>query len=441
MILLKDIKEVIDMGQGGLFLRKQYQLLGGLFRILAFIYRRTFIRNTSLIAVVGSLGKTTTRSVLHAALDCPDRKFSPANYGTALARNVLRIRPGDAYAVIEAGIGGPGWMKTYSKFLNPRIIVVTSVASDHHRSFPTLEHTRNEKVQIVRRMAPSDVVFLNGDDPNVLWMATQTVAKVITFGFNPSNNVRAEKIQVNPNGMDFEAVTGSKRQKIHTRLTGRHMIYPILAAVAVADDQGFDLLAVAERTERVMPVKHRMQVLQVPGDYQIIDDTYKAGLETYFSSLEALADLPAKRKFLFFADIDDAPGNHRECLREIGSRAATVVNKIYCFTSRKRGQPLRAAAVSAGMNINDIVFLGSDLDLAFNTLRQDLLPGDVLLLKGRQNNKIQRISLMLMGHEITCRVKYCDLKPSSCLACPFVNNHNQIKDNYFVRKYFKEAIS
>jgi len=164
-------------------------------------------------------------------------------------------------------------------------------------------------------------------------------------------------------------------------------------------------------------------------------------LETYFSSLEALADFTAKRKFLFFADIDDAPGNYRECLREIGSRAAGVVHKIYCFTSKDHGRPLRAAAVSAGMDFDSIVFLDSDLDLAFNTLKQDLLPGDVLLLKGRQNNKIQRLTLMLMGHEVTCRVRYCDLKPTSCLDCPFVNNHNQIEENYFVKKYFKKAIS
>src|SRR5690606_20899084 len=153
-------------------------------------------RRTRVVAVVGSLGKTTTRRAVHAALDCPDRGFSHSNYGASLAANLLRVRPGDRYAVLEAGIMGPGAMEGISRMVRPDIVVVTSSASDHHRSFPTLFDTRAEKVRIVSALPPGGIAFLNGDDPHVRWMATQTVAQVVTFGLGPDNDVRALNVRL-----------------------------------------------------------------------------------------------------------------------------------------------------------------------------------------------------------------------------------------------------
>jgi UDP-N-acetylmuramoyl-tripeptide--D-alanyl-D-alanine ligase len=441
MIILKlvnDFKEIIRLRLGELLWRKHYQKLGSILRALASVYRSTRIRKTRIVVVAGSLGKSTFRNVLHTALNCPDRHFSISNYGSALAHNVLRIKSGDPHAVIEAGVGGPGWMHLYARFLKPNLVIITSIASDHHRSFATLEHTRNEKVKIIRSLSKNDTVFLNGDDPNVMWMASHTDAKVITFGIGKHNDIRAEQVRFNENGLTFDAVTSSARSTIHASLIGEHMVYPLLAALAVAEYEGLPTEDIICRLADVKPVPSRLELLKSPGGFHIIDDTYKAGIETYFSAIDTLARLPAKRKFLVFGDIDDPPGNYYDCLRSIGSHSSKVVDKVYMLTSKKRGTPLRAAAVSGGLDFDNVVFLRLDLHLAYTELVNELQPGDLLLIKGRQTYKTQRLSLMLMGHKVTCRVDSCDIKLSSCLRCPFVNEDDAGGNNYFINNYVKQ---
>src|SRR6185295_7887271 len=141
------------------------------YRTLARFYRQTFLRPTRIVVVVGSLGKTTTKRALDAALDCPDRDFAFSNYGSSLAGNLLRVRRGDPHAVLEVGVGGPGPMAPYARMIRPNVVVVTSIKSEHNRSFPTLEETRAEKVKMVQALPPKGVALLNGDDPHVRWMS------------------------------------------------------------------------------------------------------------------------------------------------------------------------------------------------------------------------------------------------------------------------------
>ena len=155
--------------------------------------------------MVGSLGKTTTQRALQTVLDCPNRNFSYSNYGSSLAGNLLRIRPRDTHAVLEAGVDGPGRMASYARMIRPNLVVVTSIKSEHNRSFPTLFDTRQEKVKMVLSLPAEGVVILNGDDPHVRWMATQTQARVMMFGLNPNSDIRASDVIAGDEGTDFDA--------------------------------------------------------------------------------------------------------------------------------------------------------------------------------------------------------------------------------------------
>jgi UDP-N-acetylmuramyl pentapeptide synthase len=91
-----------------IFLRPWYDRLNPVMRLVAGLHRRINLKTTRLVAVVGSLGKTTTRRALFAALDCPRRNYSYSNYGSSLSENLLRIRGRDARGVLEVGVAGPG---------------------------------------------------------------------------------------------------------------------------------------------------------------------------------------------------------------------------------------------------------------------------------------------------------------------------------------------
>lgn len=112
---------------------------------LATLYRSTAIRNTRIVAVVGSFGKSTTTRAVCVPLGGKDDPILMRNSGYAIAHAIFRIRPRDRHSTIEVGIHRPGQMKPYARIIHPNITVVTSIGSEHNRSFGTLDNARSEK--------------------------------------------------------------------------------------------------------------------------------------------------------------------------------------------------------------------------------------------------------------------------------------------------------
>jgi len=426
--LLRDVP-----GAPSVFLREEYDRIGGRMLALAGWYRRRWIRSTRVVAVVGSLGKTTTTGALRAALACPDRRFSYSNYGASLAENLLRVRRGDAHAVLEVGVSRPGPMAGYARRLQPDVVVVTSIASDHNRSFPTLLDTRAEKVRMIRELGPERTVVLNGDDPNVRWMASQTRARVVTCGAGKDNDVRAVGWHALDDGGGAFAVEGlAEPCTVRTRLAGEHMLFPPLAALVVASLEGVDLGAAIARLAALAPAVSRLEAIALPGGVVVIDDSYKASLESILAALAAFERLSAERKIAVLGPVQAPIGPHGDLLREIGRRAGRFAARIVCIGHRMTG--VRAGAVESGMSRDAVHLVGPDLDAGLAILRETLRAGDAVLIKGRANQRLRRIVLALQGRAVACKVSYCKVKTPSCDVCPVRDAPPRVFENRFVAR-------
>jgi UDP-N-acetylmuramoyl-tripeptide--D-alanyl-D-alanine ligase len=387
--------------------------------------------------VVGSLGKTTARHAVATALDCSDRHFSYSNYGFSLAENLLRVRPRDRFAVIEAGIAGPGRMASYGRMIRPDIVVVTSIKSEHNRSFATLQETRAEKVKMVRALAKSGTAILNGDDENVRWMATQTGARVLTFGLNSENAVRAEKVVFGEDGRaSFEVRIGGKTFPVHSPLLGEHMIYPLLAALAVAHAENLDMAEVTARLARISPVTSRMELLALPNGIRILDDSFKSSQESIWAALDTFSKMSATRKVVVLGRIEEPIGKERDRYRELGARLAGLADLLVCVGDEDM-KSVRAAAVRSGMDITKIEFAGSRIAGAANWLATRLRPGDLVLFKGASTQRLRRLVLPWLGKKVGCQVKYCGVKVRSCDDCPLLDAPEARFKNSLVRRYIK----
>ena len=192
---------------------------------LARLHRRTAVRNTRVVAVTGSYGKSTTARAVAAALAAPAHPDMSLNAWSSVARAVLRIRPWQRHAVIEVGISGPGQMLRYADMVAPDVTVVTSIGSEHHPTMPTLAHTRAEKAHLVRALRSSGTAILNGDDPNVAWMATLAPGRTVTFGLGAGCDVRATDVHLDwPHGMQFRLVAFGQAREARIGLVGRPIL-------------------------------------------------------------------------------------------------------------------------------------------------------------------------------------------------------------------------
>ena len=389
-----------------------------LLSLAATAYRRTLVRRTRVIAVAGSFGKSTATRALIAALDVPIHPAALCNSWQWVAFSVLRMRASQRHAVIEVGISKRGHMRRYARVVRPDVAVVMSVGSEHRRSLGTLEVTRAEKSWIVRALPASGIAVLNGDDGNVMWMKDKTGARVVTFGFGASCDVRALDMRLDwPRGMRLSVDAFGERRDFAVRLLGRQMVYPILAAIAVACLEGRPLDGTLSRLAALTPTTGRMEPVPIAGGVTVLRDDFKSAFETMHAALDVLAEIPARRIVLFGA-VNEPPGPQRPVYQALGERLARIAS--YAAVFAHDFDPYWSGAHRAGMPREAFVDAGRTVHDAAEALRRMLQPGDVLLIKGRGPEKLDRVRLLLEGRKVGCEIRYCSFRTIECADCPML---------------------
>lgn len=380
---------------------------------LASLRRRTVLRGTKIVVIVGSYGKTTTTRAVARVLGTEEPPGT-RNSWSHLARRVLRHRAGHPL-VIEVGISRPGQMRAYARMLRPDIAIVTSVGSEHRGSFTGRENVQGEKAEMVRGLAPKGVAILHGDDPLAAGMATAAPGRVVSFGLGTENDVRAEQVRLDwPRGTEFVLVGFGSRLAARVGLVGRHSLLAGLAAAAVAHELGVPPEVVVQRLAGLAPTPGRMQPVLLPSGALLLRDDCKSGLETVHAALAALAEIPAPRRIVALGDVTEPEAPQRQLYRDLGGRAARAAARIL-YVGNKFG-PLASGAREAGLT-RGAVTNHADVHALAAALESELRDGDVVLLKGRTNQKLERVALILSGRTVRCAIRSCHVRSFPCESC------------------------
>jgi UDP-N-acetylmuramoyl-tripeptide--D-alanyl-D-alanine ligase len=305
--------------------------------------------------------------------------------------------------------------------MQPDVVVVTSIASEHNRSFGTLENTSREKSEMLRGLRPGGVAVLNGDDPHVLAMRPAAGdARVVTFGFGEANDVQALEAKLDwPHGTRLRVRVGGEEREIRSRLLGRVMVYPLLAALAVAWLEGRDMGEAVAALERLPPRPGRLQHLPLPNGAWLIRDDFKSTLETIDAALDVLAEVPGRR-VVVIGDVSEPPGSIGPIYRRLGERLAGIASSVVCAGTGAGFKRYQAGAARAGMPRSALVHAEHSLRKAWELAGADLGPGDVVLVKGRDTERLDRVSLALQGRDVRCEIEFCDIKGLRCEVCPML---------------------
>ncbi len=397
---------------------------GPLLFFLACVYRRVWIRRCRIIVVVGSFGKSSTANAIASVLNTD---AEDANNQPHLARQILRLGRRSTRAVMEAGISRKRQMWPLAIMLRPDVVVVTSIGSEHQKALGSLDVTRSEKARMVEALRPDGLAVLNGDDPNVMWMEGRTSARVVRCGLGAENDFRADGVRFRyPPGMDLRVTSrvggGEASREVASRLVGHSMVFPLLAAWAVAREEKIPEAEIAGRIERVEAVNRRMEPVRLAnGAWAIVDDR-KALPETISIALRTLAELPVKRRWVLMGDVGGSTADIVEtepAIRLCGTELARSCDRLVLVTADSgRRDLLRVAATRAGLCAESITAFDGDLPAVAEYLREELRPGDVLLIKGRFHERLSRVALALEGREVRCWIPRCEPRLLGCLQCP-----------------------
>ena len=254
-----------------------------------------------VIAMTGSVGKTTTKDLLLQIMSEDGPTVAPKlsfNNEVGLPLTVLLADESTRHLVLEMGASGPGHITYLTDIVAPDVAIELCVGHAHVGGFGGFEGVAAAKAELIKGTRPGGPVILNTDDPNVEAMAPLATGRVIRF--SASGNERADVVarDVRLDRADrasFTLVTPEGEAPIDLKIVGRHHVANALAAAAGALTLGVSLQTVATVLSRARALSpHRMDVheLRVDGtDLTLIDDSYNANLDSMRAGIAALASI------------------------------------------------------------------------------------------------------------------------------------------------------
>ena len=254
-----------------------------------------------VIAMTGSVGKTTTKDLLLQIMSEDGPTVAPKlsfNNEVGLPLTVLLADESTRHLVLEMGASGPGHITYLTDIVAPDVAIELCVGHAHVGGFGGFEGVAAAKAELIKGTRPGGPVILNTDDPNVEAMAPLATGRVIRF--SASGNERADVVarDVRLDRADrasFTLVTPEGEAPIDLKIVGRHHVANALAAAAGALTLGMSLQTVAAVLSRARALSpHRMDVheLRIDGmDLTLIDDSYNANLDSMRAGIAALASI------------------------------------------------------------------------------------------------------------------------------------------------------
>jgi UDP-N-acetylmuramoyl-tripeptide--D-alanyl-D-alanine ligase len=347
------------------------------------------------IGVTGSMGKTTTKEALGHLLSIKYRVHrTKGNFNNhfGLPLGLLTLEPEYDVAVVEMGMSNAGEISALARIALPNQGVVTNVAPVHLESFDSLAGIARAKYELIEALPSGGTAFLNGDDEYASQFGRDFKGKVIFFGLKPTADVRAENIaMVGTERTRFDLISRDVRQLVQSPLLGKHNVYNVLAAAAVALEHGITPSEIAAALPSLEPADKRGQVLQV-GNVTVLYDCYNSSPKALMAAVDTLAAMPGRRRIVVAGEMLElgAGGEelHRECGRHIAEKVAGGQENKLDFLLGVRGlaEPMVEAAREAGMKAEFV----ATPEEAGEWLARETREGDVVLLKASRGVKLEK---------------------------------------------------
>lgn len=357
--------------------------------------------NLPLVGITGSVGKTTTREMIAAALSAKYRVYkTPGNSNSQVGVPITlsEITSEDEIGVLELGMSMPGELTVIARLAKIDMAVITNVGITHIEQLGSQENIYREKMTIQDGLKDGGVLFLNGDDPMLRISKAKEGCRTVYYGTGDNSSYRAEDIRIEDGFPVFTAVCGDVKIPVRLHVMGRHNVQNAMVALAVADEYGVPLAAAAEQLETFTGFKNRQQIYERDG-ITIIDDTYNASPVSMKASLEVLGSMKkAARRIAVLADMKelgaDAPKFHREIGEWMAGQPVDVL-----FTMGELALEIEAGIQQTDARCQCFHFGTEEREGLYQALLDVLKPGDCVLLKGSNSMKLCEIAARLIGTE------------------------------------------
>jgi UDP-N-acetylmuramoyl-tripeptide--D-alanyl-D-alanine ligase len=351
-----------------------------------------------VIAVTGSVGKTSTKEALRRVLGAQGQTHASAasfNNHWGVPLSLARCPASARYAIFEIGMNHAGEIEPLAKMVRPQVAVITTVEPVHLEFFAGIEAIADAKAEIFEGVEPGGAVVLNRDNSQFARLQRRAgklgISRIVSFGADPKSDARLIEVSLHPACSAVHANILGHDVTYKLAMPGRHMAMNSLAVLAAASLAGADLALAALSLSQIEPAAGRgmRRTLEVAsGEATLIDESYNANPASMAAALNVLGQAaigPHGRRIAVLGDMLElgptSPALHRGLNEAI---KANRIDLVYCcgplmrnlwdaLSTGKRGGYAESAA---GLEAQAVAAIRA---------------GDAIMVKGSLGSKMKTI--------------------------------------------------
>lgn len=341
-------------------------------------------------AITGSVGKTSCKEMLRAALAGQARVHAAvASYNNhwGVPLSLARMPADTEIGIFEIGMSAPGEIAPLARQVRPDVALITTIAPAHIAAFGDLEGIAREKASIAQGLSADGALIINADLPSSSILRAAFAGQVTGFGEKPEADWRLQGLELAPGRTQFE-LSGAVKGQVTLAAEGRHLATNAVGVLAMAVALGGTLGASIEGLAQWAPPTGRgaRQQVPLPGDagvFELIDDAFNANPASMAAALEVLAATrPKGRRIAVLGDMyelgDDELAQHRAFASHNALRG---IDLVHCVGSRMRA--LHEALPQAKRGL-----WWPEAHQAADAVPPLIKAGDCVLIKGSKSSEV-----------------------------------------------------
>lgn len=353
---------------------------------LASYYRMKF--NIPIVALTGSVGKTTTKEMVHLVLS---GKFNALktlgnfNNDVGLPQTLFRLEDGIEAAVIEMGMNHFGEISQLSKATQPTIGLITNIGLSHIENLGSQAGIFKAKMELLDGLQKGAPLVVNGDDKFLGSVSSTNEHKLYTYGLE-NGDFKGYNITEKDGITSFEISFLGKTQAIILPTIGVHNVYNALAAFSVGYILGVEPSKMAEMLAKYVPEGMRQKSTRIGGILSI-EDCYNASPDSMKAAISTLINTNGNRKIAVLSDMLELGDYSKEAHFNVGKMIGKL-NVDVLFTYGSFAKEYIAGAKESGLT--KCFFFESKNDIA-DALVKELQIGDVVVFKASRGMKLEEV--------------------------------------------------